>query len=48
MTARWASDDSIPVSGRKAARFCSDGVLPTYVTKAIADDTGYYPEPWDD
>ena len=40
--------DSIPVSAEEAAQFCKDGVLPTYVTKAIADDTGYYPDPWDD
>jgi hypothetical protein len=40
--------DSIPVSAEEAAQFCKDGVLPDWVTKAIADDTGNYPDPWDD
>ena len=40
--------DSIPLSAEEAAQFCKDGVLPEHVTKALADDTGYYPDPWDD
>jgi hypothetical protein len=40
--------DSIPVTAKEARQFCKDGTIPGRVSKAIADDTGYYPEPWDD
>ncbi len=40
--------DSTPVTAEEAAQFCTDGSMPERVGKAIADDTGYYPEPWDD
>jgi hypothetical protein len=40
--------DSIPVTAKEAAQFCKDGSKSKHVNKAIADDTGYYPDPDDD
>lgn len=40
--------NSIPVNAQEAGLFCRDGTMPERVSKAIADDTGYYPDPWDD
>ncbi len=41
-------NDAIPVTAEEAGQFCKDGSIPERVSKAIADDTGYYPDPWDD
>jgi hypothetical protein len=40
--------DSIPVTPEEAAQFCKGGSIPERVSKAIANDTGYYPDPWED
>ena len=43
-----AYNDSIPITESEAMRFCEDGTLPDRVIEAIRDDTGNYPDPWDD
>jgi hypothetical protein len=40
--------DSIPITEEEAMAFCKDGALPDRVQTAIEQDTGYYPEPYDD
>ena len=41
-------NDSIPVTSEEAQEYCRKGVVPKHVRDAIANDTGYYPEPFDD